>query len=32
MSGAGKGEGYSGLEFAILRELGHPPVPGHDRA
>ena len=27
MSGAGKGEGYSDLEFAILRELGHPPVP-----
>ena len=24
----GKGEGYSDLEFAILRELGHPPVPG----
>lgn len=24
---AGKGEGYSDLEFAILRELGHPPVP-----
>jgi 5-formyltetrahydrofolate cyclo-ligase len=23
----GKGEGYSRLEFAILRELGHPPVP-----
>ena len=23
----GKGEGYSELEFAILRELGHPPVP-----
>ena len=23
----GKGEGYSHLEFAILRELGHPPVP-----
>ena len=23
----GKGEGYSDLEFAILRELGHPPVP-----
>jgi 5-formyltetrahydrofolate cyclo-ligase len=22
-----KGEGYSDLEFAILRELGHPPVP-----
>jgi hypothetical protein len=22
-----KGEGYSELEFAILRELGHPPVP-----
>jgi 5-formyltetrahydrofolate cyclo-ligase len=22
----GKGEGYSDLEFAILRELGHPPV------
>ena len=21
----GKGEGYSDLEFAILRELGHPP-------
>jgi 5-formyltetrahydrofolate cyclo-ligase len=21
------GEGYSDLEFAILRELGHPPVP-----
>jgi 5-formyltetrahydrofolate cyclo-ligase len=31
----GKGEGYSDLEFAILRELGHPPVPVattvHDR-
>jgi 5-formyltetrahydrofolate cyclo-ligase len=25
---SGKGEGYSDLEFAILRELGHPPVPG----
>lgn len=24
---AGKGEGYSDLEFAILRELGHPAVP-----
>lgn len=24
---AGKGAGYSDLEFAILRELGHPPVP-----
>ena len=24
---AGKGEGYSDLEFAILRELGHPPAP-----
>jgi len=23
----GKGEGYSDLEFAVLRELGHPPVP-----
>src|SRR5437763_14393214 len=23
----GKGEGYSDLEFAILRELGHPQVP-----
>lgn len=23
----GKGEGYSDLEFAILRELGHPPMP-----
>jgi 5-formyltetrahydrofolate cyclo-ligase len=23
----GKGEGYSDLEFAILRELGHPSVP-----
>ena len=23
----GKGEGYSDPEFAILRELGHPPVP-----
>ena len=23
----GKGEGYSDLEFAILRDLGHPPVP-----
>ena len=23
----GKGEGCSDLEFAILRELGHPPVP-----
>jgi 5-formyltetrahydrofolate cyclo-ligase len=23
----GKGEGYSDLEFAILRELGHRPVP-----
>ena len=23
----GKGEGYSDLEFAILRELGHPPAP-----
>jgi 5-formyltetrahydrofolate cyclo-ligase len=23
----GKGEGYSDLEFAILRELGHPVVP-----
>jgi 5-formyltetrahydrofolate cyclo-ligase len=23
----GKGEGYSDLEFAILRELGHDPVP-----
>lgn len=23
----GKGAGYSDLEFAILRELGHPPVP-----
>ena len=22
----GKGEGYSDIEFAILRELGHPPV------
>lgn len=24
---AGKGEGYSDLEYAILRELGHPDVP-----
>lgn len=24
---AGKGEGYSDIEFAILRELGHDPVP-----
>lgn len=24
---AGKGEGYSDLEYAILLELGHPPVP-----
>lgn len=24
---AGKGEGYSDLEYAILRELGHPAVP-----
>jgi hypothetical protein len=23
----GKGEGYSDLEFAVLRELGHLPVP-----
>lgn len=23
----GKGEGYSDIEFAILRELGHPAVP-----
>lgn len=23
----GKGEGYGDLEYAILRELGHPPVP-----
>ncbi len=23
----GKGEGYSDIEFAILRELGHDPVP-----
>jgi 5-formyltetrahydrofolate cyclo-ligase len=23
----GKGEGYSDPEYAILRELGHPPVP-----
>lgn len=23
----GKGEGYSDLEYAMLRELGHPPVP-----
>lgn len=23
----GKGEGYSDLEYALLRELGHPPVP-----
>jgi 5-formyltetrahydrofolate cyclo-ligase len=23
----GKGEGYSDLEFAVLRELGHAPVP-----
>jgi len=23
----GKGEGYSDLEYAILRELGHDPVP-----
>jgi 5-formyltetrahydrofolate cyclo-ligase len=26
-SRCGKGEGYSDLEYAILRELGHPPVP-----
>jgi 5-formyltetrahydrofolate cyclo-ligase len=26
-SRCGKGEGYSDLEFAILRELGHDPVP-----
>ena len=24
---SGKGEGYWDLEYAILRELGHPPVP-----
>lgn len=24
---AGKGEGYSDREYAILRELGHPPMP-----
>lgn len=24
---AGKGEGYSDLEYAILRELGHPELP-----
>ena len=24
---AGKGEGYSDLEYAILRELGHPAIP-----
>ena len=24
---AGKGEGYSDIEYAILRELGHPAVP-----
>jgi 5-formyltetrahydrofolate cyclo-ligase len=24
---AGKGKGYSDIEFAILRELGHGPVP-----
>lgn len=24
---AGKGEGYSDLEYALLRELGHPPIP-----
>lgn len=24
---AGKGAGYGDMEFAILRELGHPPVP-----
>lgn len=24
---AGKGHGYSDLEYAILRELGHPPAP-----
>jgi len=23
----GKGEGYSDLEYAVLRELGHPPTP-----
>ena len=23
----GKGEGYSDLEYAVLRELGHPPSP-----
>lgn len=23
----GKGEGYSDLEYAMLRELGHPPAP-----
>src|SRR5579884_3858071 len=23
----GKGHGYADLEYAILRELGHPPVP-----
>ena len=34
MGGAvGKGEGYSDLEFAILREFGHPPgACRHDRA
>ena len=26
-SRAGKGAGYSDLEFAMLRELGHPPAP-----
>src|SRR5690606_20439708 len=24
---AGKGEGYSDMEYALLRELGHPPAP-----
>src|SRR5207245_8035938 len=23
----GKGHGYADLEYAILRELGHPPAP-----
>jgi len=23
----GKGEGYSDLEYGLLRELGHPPIP-----
>jgi 5-formyltetrahydrofolate cyclo-ligase len=26
-SRCGKGHGYSDLEYAVLRELGHPPVP-----